>query len=108
MVSLTTWNQAHVPSAFEFGVEFKSTIAQSGMPIIGVDVPPVVFDDMSKNASWVTDEDAWKNLATGFPTSHIPYAQQVRESVVRRKMDGVKFVVLFAVREERASLLQLF
>ena len=75
------------------------------MPIIGVDVSPTVFEEMSKNTDWVSDEDAWKNLLAAFPTSHVSYAHQVRDSVIKRKMEGAKFIALYAVREERASLL---
>ncbi|THH28609.1 hypothetical protein EUX98_g5583 [Antrodiella citrinella] len=99
--------QMFLDRTFDFGVEFKSAVTQSGMPIIGVDVPPAIFEEMSKNTNWITDEEAWKSLQAAFPTSYISYAQQVRETVIKRKMDGVKFVVLFAVREGRASLLQL-
>lgn len=99
--------QMFLDRAFEFGVELKNSMLQSGMPTLGVDVPPQVFEEMSKNANWATDDEAWKNIVAGFSTQHVPYAHQIREAVVKRKVDGLKFLILFAVREERASLLTL-
>ncbi|KAI0077507.1 Serine/threonine-protein kinase [Panus rudis PR-1116 ss-1] len=99
--------QMFLDRAFEYGIELKNSLLQSGMPILGVDVPITVFEEMSKNTSWITDEDAWKTLVSGFPPQHTPYAHQVRDSVFRRKADGCKFLILFAVREERAALLTL-
>ncbi|CAL1710511.1 unnamed protein product [Somion occarium] len=99
--------QMFLDRAFDFGVQLKNTITQSGIPVLGVDVPLTVFEDMCKNTSWVTDEDAWKILVAGFPPQHTPYAHQVREAVLKRKADGLKFIILFAVREERAALLTL-
>lgn len=81
--------------------------AVSGMPTLAVDVPSAVFDEMTRNIAWITDEDAWKGLAASFPPQHGAYASQIREAVLRRKMDGHKFLLLFAVREERISLLTL-
>ncbi|KAL4251194.1 non-specific serine/threonine protein kinase [Abortiporus biennis] len=99
--------QMFLDRAFEFGLELKNAVVQSGMPVIAIDVPSTVFEEMTKNSSWVTDEDPWKSILTGFPTLHTQYAQQIRDAVRKRKDDGLKFVILFAVREERASLLVL-
>ncbi|KAH8096907.1 hypothetical protein BXZ70DRAFT_945142 [Cristinia sonorae] len=97
--------QIFLDRAFEFGVNFKATAGQGGVPLIGIDVPPTVFEEMSKNVHWVTDDDVWKALLTLFPTTHVSYAQQIRDAVSKRKLEGVRFLFLFAVREERASLL---
>jgi len=99
--------QIFLDRAFEFGVELKNSMLQSGMPTLGVDVPPAVFEEMGKNANWAADDDAWKTILAGFPTQHVPYAHQIRDAVAKRKADGLKFMILFAVREERASLLTL-
>ncbi len=93
--------------AFEFGLELKNTASQSGIPTVAVDVPTTVFEEMIKNTGWVTDEDAWKAIAASFPPQHSAYAHQVREAIIKRKSDGCKFLILFAVREERAFLLTL-
>lgn len=94
-------------TAFDYGVQLKNTLLQSGMPVLGIDVPTAVFDGMSKASAWLTDEDAWKTLLSEFSPQHTSYAHQIRDSVQRRKDDGLKFLILFAVREERAALLTL-
>ncbi|THH00815.1 hypothetical protein EW026_g1755 [Hermanssonia centrifuga] len=99
--------QMFLDRAFEFGLELKNTASQSGIPTVAVDVPTTVFEEMIKNTGWVTDEDAWKAIATSFPPQHSAYAHQVREAIIKRKADGCKFLILFAVREERAFLLTL-
>lgn len=79
----------------------------SGMPSIAIDVPPLVFEEMTKHTNWLTDEDAWKIIVCSFPPQHSAYANQIREAVLRRKADGHKFILLIAVREERPFLLTL-
>ncbi|KAG5641706.1 hypothetical protein DXG03_004410 [Asterophora parasitica] len=91
--------------AFETGVELKSAF-QTGLPTLAVDVPPAVFDSMIRNSAWVTEEEAWKSILSAFPTPHA-YAHQVREAVAKRKAEGHRFLLLFAVREERVQLLNL-
>lgn len=80
---------------------------QSGMPTVAVDVPPDVFDSMVRNPSWVTDEEVWKPLAAAFPPQTSAYAHQIREAVAKRKTEGHRYVLLFAVREEKVQLLDL-
>lgn len=87
-------------------MDVRSSI-QSGMPTVAVDVPPNMFDAMVRNASWVTDEEAWKPLMAAFPPQTSAYAHQVREAVAKRKAEGHHYVLLFAVREERIQLLDL-
>ncbi|KAK7057453.1 kinase-like domain-containing protein [Favolaschia claudopus] len=92
--------------SFETGLEIESGI-HSGMPILAVDVVPAAFDIMIKSATWLCDEDAWKTLTAVFPAQQWAYAQQVREAIVKRKTEGHRYILLFAVREERAQLLKL-
>lgn len=92
--------------AFDAALQVKNA-AISGMTTLAVDVPPTIFDEMTRNTSWITEEDAWKPVAASFPPQQGAYAHQIREAVLRRKMDGHKFLLLFAVREERFSLLSL-
>lgn len=82
-------------------------MTQSEVPIIAVDVNDAVFEQMTKNTTWLTDENAWKTLVASFPTSQSAYAQQIRESILRRKADGCKFLILFALKEERPFLFTL-
>ncbi|KAF8883813.1 hypothetical protein BD779DRAFT_1674349 [Infundibulicybe gibba] len=90
--------------AFETSVQIKSA-AQTGIPMLAVDVSPAVFDAMIKNSAWVNDEDAWKSISSGIPPQHSIYAQQIREAAAKRKTEGHPFILLFAVREERVQLL---
>lgn len=96
--------QMFVDRAFEMGVQIKNAV-QSGIPVLAIDVPGTVFDLLSKSASWVTDDDAWKIVTTTFPTQNTGYAVQVREAAARKRADGHRFVLLFAVRDERVHLL---
>lgn len=87
------------------GLRVKSAVQSGVVPMLALDVPPAVFDAMAKGDQWVTDDDAWRPIATGFPPQHAAYAALVREAASRRKSDGFEFVQLFAVREERVALL---
>ncbi|OCH91731.1 Serine/threonine-protein kinase [Obba rivulosa] len=98
--------QMFLDRAFDIYMQVKNSVA-SGMPSLAVDVPPSVFEEMTKHTSWITDEDAWKPIAASFPPQHSAYASQIREAVLRRKADGHKFLLLIAVREERVFLLTL-
>ncbi|KAJ7186042.1 hypothetical protein C8R46DRAFT_937688 [Mycena filopes] len=98
--------QLFMDRAFETGLEIESGV-HAGMPILAVDVLPVVFDAMIKSSSWLTDEETWKALAAAFPVQQWAYAQQIREAVVKRKAEGHPYILLFAVREERVQLLKL-
>ncbi|KAJ6497813.1 kinase-like domain-containing protein [Mycena sanguinolenta] len=98
--------QLFMDRAFETSLEIESGV-QAGMPILAVDVLPAVFDEMIRSAGWLTDEEVWKSIAAGFPVQQWAYAQQVREAVVKRKTEGHRYILLFAVREERVQLLKL-
>lgn len=75
--------------------------------MLAVDVPPAVFELMAKNEQWLTDDEAWKGITSGFHAQHIGYANQIRESAIRRKAEGASFLLLFAVKEEKVALLNL-
>ena len=86
-------------------MQLKTAMQSGNMPMVAVDVPPATFEAMTKNDLWVTDDDAWRSVASGFPTQHTAYASQIRECIARKKNDGIGFVILFAVKEERVALL---
>ena len=94
-------------TAFEFGVDLKTAMSQSNVPIVAVDVSDVTFEQMTKNTSWLSDENSWKALVASFPTQQSSYAHQIRDAVLKRKADGCRFLILFAVKEERPFLLML-
>lgn len=81
--------------------------ANSGMATLAVDLPPNAFEELSKNANWVTDEEAWKAILAPLSAQYVAYANQIREAVNRKKADGQKYLLLFAVKDERVSLLTL-
>lgn len=94
-------------TAFEKVTSIQSAF-HAGMPTLGVDVSPALFDAMARSAAWITDEEAWKPLAAQFPAQHAAYAQQLREAALKRKTDGVApYILLYAVKEDRAQLLAL-
>ncbi|KAI0954220.1 hypothetical protein AcV7_007513 [Taiwanofungus camphoratus] len=98
--------QMFLDRAFDMGVQIKNA-AISGLPILAVDVSTSVFDEMTKNSAWITEEDAWKAIVSAFPPQQSGYAYQIRDAAIKRKTDGHKFLLLFAVREERVFLLVL-
>lgn len=77
------------------------------MPVLAVDVSPGLFEAMIKSSAWVTEEEAWKSIASLFPAGYSGYAQSVRDAASKRKAEGHNYILLFAVREDRAQLLQL-
>ncbi|KAI0266451.1 kinase-like domain-containing protein [Gloeopeniophorella convolvens] len=91
---------------FEMGVQIRSAV-QSGLPIVAVDTPANVFDALCKSSNWVTDDEPWKAIASSFPLASTGYAPQIREAVSRRRAEGHRFILLFAVRDERVHLLTL-
>jgi len=98
--------QMFMDRAFDTASELKSSV-QSGLPVIAVDVPSLVFEALVRDSSWVTDEDAWKAILAGLPSQHSGYGNQIRDAVMKRKSEGRRFVLLFAVREERVQILDL-
>lgn len=85
-------------------MRLKSAV-QTGMPIIAIDVPSNVIEMMAKNDLWLTDDEGWRSISAGFPTMHSSYASQIREAVGKKKSDGWEFVLLYAVKEDKAVLL---
>ena len=77
------------------------------MATLAIDLPSNVFEELSKNANWITDEEAWKTILAPLPAQYVAYANQIREAVSRKKADGHKYLLLFAVKDERVSLLTL-
>ncbi|CAK5281348.1 unnamed protein product [Mycena citricolor] len=97
--------QLFMDRAFETGVEIESGV-HDGMPILAIDVPPAAFDAMTRSSAWVAqDDEAWKAVAGMLP--QWAYAQQIRDAVAKRRSEGFKYMLLFAVREERVQLLKL-
>ncbi|EKM74744.1 hypothetical protein AGABI1DRAFT_109872 [Agaricus bisporus var. burnettii JB137-S8] len=98
--------QLFLDRAFDTAMDIRSSM-QNGMPTVAVDVSTDLFDLMVKNANWVTDEEAWKPLAAAFATQTPAYANQIREAVAKRKAEGHRYVLLFAVKEDKVQLLDL-
>jgi len=92
--------------AFDAAVQIKSA-AQVGIPTVAMDVTPATFDLLCKSTIWLTDDDAWKAVIASFPVPNPAYANQIRDAVNRRRLDGHPFVILFAVREERSHLMTM-
>lgn len=100
------FKQVFLDRAFETSSELKSAI-QGGLPTLAVDVPPNVFDNITRNPSWISEEEAWKTVLTTFPTTMTAYAQQIRDAASRLKAEGYHFLLIFAVREGRIQVLKL-
>ncbi|KAF8148631.1 kinase-like domain-containing protein [Crassisporium funariophilum] len=98
--------QIFLDKAFEKAVAIKNSF-QSGMPILAVDVSPAQFEAMARSSAWITEEEAWKTIAAMFSSSQPGYAHSVRESAIKRKAEGHTYILLFAVREDRAQLLAI-
>jgi eukaryotic translation initiation factor 2-alpha kinase 4 len=95
-------------TAFETAEDIRKTFHKpEGMPTIAIDVAPPIFDSLVKNSSWVSDEEAWKTLCSGLQSATWAYLQQIREVVLKRKSEEYRWILLYAVKEERMQLLQL-
>ena len=98
--------QIFLDKAFEKAVAIKASF-QNGMPVLAVDVTPIQFEAMTRASSWITEEEAWKSLVAMFRQSQMSYALTVREAAIKRKAEGHSYILLFAVREDRAQLLSI-
>ena len=94
--------------AFETSVQIKQA-AQSGLPTLAVDVPGPTFEAMAKNAGWTREDDqeTWKAVLASFPAQQTGYAYQIKDAIAKRREEGCKFILLFAVRGERVCLLDI-
>ncbi|KAJ4467716.1 kinase-like domain-containing protein [Lentinula edodes] len=98
--------QMFLDRAYDVSSDLKATFqSSSGMPVVAVDISSSLFDSLTRNATWLVDEEVWKGLIGEF--SNTGYAQQVREAVARKKSEGNSWVLLVGVKEERAGLLNL-
>jgi len=93
-------------TAFEMSSRVHSAV-RSGIPVIAIDTPANVFDALCRSSGWVTDDETWKTVVSSFPLSSTGYAPQIREAISRRQAEGHRFVLLFAVRDERVHLFAL-
>lgn len=98
--------QIYLEKAFEMGLRVYSAV-RSGIPVIAIDTPANVFDLLCQSSSWVTDDEAWKAVASSFTLSSTGYAPQIREAISHRQAEGHRFVLLFSVRDERVHLFAL-
>lgn len=88
-------------------MRLKSAMQSGSVPTIAIDVPPAVFDSISRSDAWLTDDEAWRTILPAFPTQHMGYANQIRETILRKSDEGAEMIVLFSVKEERVGLLTL-
>uniref|UniRef100_A0A0W0FQ29 non-specific serine/threonine protein kinase n=1 Tax=Moniliophthora roreri TaxID=221103 RepID=A0A0W0FQ29_MONRR len=77
----------------------------NGIPVLALDISSSLFELLTRNANWVTEEDSFKALQSEFPNPG--YATQVRDAVVQKKQEGHSWIMFFAVREERVWVLKL-
>jgi len=98
--------QIFLEKAFETASRVCSAV-QSGIPVVAIDTPVNVFDTLCRSPSWVSDDETWKAVASSFPNSSTGYALQIRDAISRRRAEGHRFILLFAVRDERVHLLML-
>lgn len=91
---------------------FSNSLRQSfqqGLPIVAVDIPALAFNAMinDANAGWLTNDESWKAVLAAMP--HIPNARAaaIKESVLKKKEEGKRHVLLFHVHDERAFVFTL-
>ncbi|KIK54868.1 hypothetical protein GYMLUDRAFT_206162 [Collybiopsis luxurians FD-317 M1] len=98
--------QMFLDRAYDVSSDLKATFqSPNGMPVVAVDISSSLFDALTRNAAWLTDEEAWKTIVGEFSTAG--YAQQVRDAVAKKKNEGNSWILLVGVKEERAGLLNL-
>ena len=94
-------------TAYETKLRIKNAMHSGGMPMIALDMPPAAFDSLSRTNQWLTDDDVWRTTIAGFFAQQTVYANQIRDTVLRKKEEGAEYVLLFSVKEERVALLSL-
>ncbi|KAF5357565.1 hypothetical protein D9757_013020 [Collybiopsis confluens] len=98
--------QMFLDRAYDVSSDLKATFqSPNGMPVVAVDISSFLFDALTRNAGWLTDEDVWKSVVGEF--SSAGYAQQVRDTVAKKKLEGNSWILLVGVKEERVGLLNL-
>ena len=85
--------------------ELKTSLQSGGVPVLAVDVSPVVFESLLKNYTWLRDDDSWRSILAQIPAQHVPMAHQVREAASKKKDEGAGFILLYSVKEDRLGLL---
>lgn len=100
------FNDSFFAQAFEKSVEIRNSMTH-GMPFFAIDVPRDVVDLMTRSSLWITDDDAWKTIVAAFLPGTTAYAQQIREAVAKRRAEGLRWIVLYVVKEDRVQILSL-
>jgi len=95
--------QIYMAKAYQMDADIREYIT-SGIPLIGIDVPPSTFNALITNYDWLTEEDSWRGVVAEFPHLQNPYAIQIRETIAKYKLDGHRFVILFSLRDDRVFL----
>ncbi|ODN77808.1 hypothetical protein L202_04931 [Cryptococcus amylolentus CBS 6039] len=89
---------------------------QSTLPLLGVDLPPLLLCQMALDMAWIKDDEVWRTLLAkeGIHAGDRRYAEAVREGVQQMRA-GTKgngsggndgWMWLFSVRDNKGFLLQ--
>lgn len=107
----STYSGSKIPHADQYMIAFDSANAlksvMPGLRTVAVEVTAAVFDEMAKNANWISSEEALRAIAGGLPPHQSGYAQQIRDAILRLKADGQRYVLLYGIRQDRIALLTL-
>ncbi|EJU02741.1 kinase-like protein [Dacryopinax primogenitus] len=78
---------------------------QAGVPVVAIAVPSTIFARLIADTSWVTDDDAWRAILPVFDSA--TYANQIRDAISAKRVDGHRFIWLLSVREEPKRVFML-
>lgn len=73
----------HVASDF-------ATQTQSTLPVLGIDLPPLLICQLTLDTTWITDDEAWRSLLNkeGVHPGDRRYMESIREGVQQMKTGG--------------------
>lgn len=94
--------------AFAMETDLKATMQANngGLPMIVVDAPSAALAQLTVSPAWLTNEEAWRGILSDFPVLSTTGAS-IREAVLKRRAQGIKFVYLFSIKDDRVFLFKM-
>ncbi|EAL17471.1 hypothetical protein CNBM1630 [Cryptococcus deneoformans B-3501A] len=67
-----------------------ATQTQSTLPVLGIDLPPLLICQLTLDTTWITDDEAWRSLLNkeGVHPGDRRYMESIREGVQQMKTGG--------------------
>lgn len=67
-----------------------ATQTQSTLPVLGIDLPPLLICQLTLDTAWITDDEAWRSLLNkeGVHAGDRRYMDSIREGVQQMRAGG--------------------